>query len=127
MNLIQDRQNRNDTQKRCNHKKGGDGVRGVIGGKGDDVQYAVLKHTFCNGDTWIRCLRCGKTWKPPILVDYKTDEGYKAAQERYQIALDFTTRNQTSSSYCFQWGYNPEKTKGGDEFFREVTRNSTLE
>ena len=126
INIAQERRNRDDVQKRCNHKKGGDGAKGVIGGKGSDPQYAVLKHEFANGDTWVRCLRCAKTWKPPIRADFKTQEGYDAAVERYEVAKNFDTRNQTSSSYCFQWGFNAEG-KGGAEFFREVTRNVNLE
>lgn len=25
--------------------------------------YTILSHTFSNGDTWTRCMRCGQTWK----------------------------------------------------------------
>src|SRR5581483_7940833 len=90
------------SQSRCNHRKGGNGAEGVVTGQGDDSQYAVLKHTFCNGDTWVRCLRCGKTWKPPILSKFKTKEDYELALAEYQAAVGFQTRNVTSGSIMFK-------------------------
>jgi len=106
-------------QTRCNHKKGGNGAQGVVGGKGDDSQYAVLKHTFANGDMWVRCLRCGKTWKPPVKRAYKTDEEYKTAWAVYEQAKEFQTRNTPSSSYLFRYSDN-------GEYYREVTEATTL-
>ena len=106
-------------QKRCNHKKGGNGAQGVVGGQGDDSQYAVLKHTFANGDMWVRCLRCGKTWKPVLRKDFPTDELYLAAVAEYQAAINFQTRNVPSGSCQFRFSDN------GD-YYREVTANSTL-
>jgi hypothetical protein len=107
------------TQNRCNHKKGGNGAQGVVGGKGDDSQYAVLKHTFANGDMWVRCLRCGKTWKPPVRRAYKTDEAYKGAWAVYEEAKEFQTRNTPSSAYLFRYSDN-------GEFYREATEATTL-
>lgn len=106
-------------QKRCNHKKGGNGANGVIGGQGDDSQYAVLKHIFANGDMWIRCLRCGKSWKPPINTFYKTTELYLKAVAEYEAAVNFQTRNTTSGSIQFRFSDN------GD-YYRQVTASSTL-
>ena len=106
-------------QSRCNHKKGGTGSNGVVAGQGDDSQHAVLKHTFANGDMWIRCLRCGKTWKPPVRRSYKSEEAYQMAGEVYKIAKDFQTRNVPSSSYTFRYSDN-------GEYYREVTENTTL-
>ena len=106
-------------QKRCNHKKGGNGVPGVVGGRGDSPQYAILRHTFANGDTWVRCLRCGKTWKPPVKRSYSTQEAYEIAQVTYRQALDFQTNNTDSSSYVFQYS-------DGGEYYREITESTTL-
>lgn len=106
-------------QKRCNHHKGGNGVSGIIGGQGDSLDYAVIKHVFLNGDTWVRCLRCGKTWKPPIKADYKTEDAYNLAQMQYEQAKEFSTKNSTSSSYQFRYSDN-------GEYFRETMRNTTL-
>jgi len=129
-NLAQDRINLDLKQKSCNHHKGGDGAAGVVGGKGDDQQYCVAKHGMANGDIWIRCLRCRKTWKPPLKSAYKTKEGFDAAMEIYQAALNFPTRNHTSSSQQFQWGIvmgENGKQEGGPEFYREKMANVTLE
>ncbi len=108
-------------QSNCNHKKGGNGAQGVVGGQGDDSQYAVLKHTFATGDTWVRCLRCGKTWKPPVKSDFKNNqEGYTSAMDVYKQALQFQTRNVPSKGIVFSYG------EGGVELYRENTKNANL-
>ena len=123
--LRQIAQNEKAAQERCNHKKGGNGADGIVGGQGDDAQYAVAKHRMPNGDVWVRCLRCGKTWKPPIKSDF-TDKngkfdntGYTAAQKVYTEAVAFQTRNQTSGSVVFQFS-------DGGEYYRETTKSTTL-
>jgi hypothetical protein len=105
------------TQAACQHKKGGFGLEGIY--KGSDSQYAVIKHTMFNGDTWVRCQRCGKTWKPPIEDDYyfdatgkqvEQDKGgkfneaaFSQAKKDYSDALNYQTLNSTSSSYTFRF------------------------
>lgn len=81
---------------RCNHRKGGfwqpsdGGTCLVYPEQGDDrYYYAVIKHTFLNGDVWVTCQRCGKRWKPG-------DDGYDEA-------LKFSTNNQSSGSIQFQF------------------------
>jgi len=106
-------------QTRCNHKKGGNGANGVVGGKGDSPDYAVLQHTFANGDMWVRCLRCGKTWKPPLRDIYDTTEAYLADVASYQAAINFQTKNTPSSSCQFRFSDN-------GAYYREVTRDATL-
>lgn len=109
----------NKSQRRCNHRKGGNGATGVVAGQGDSLDYAVIKHVMLNGDTWVRCQRCGKTWKPPIKADHKTDEAYALAEFEYNRAKDFPTKNSTSSAYQFRFSDN-------GAYFREVTRYTTL-
>lgn len=124
--------NEKANQDHCNHKKGGSGAEGFIGGQGDDAQYAVLKHRMPNGDVWVRCLRCGKTWKPPIeeqhtfnakgVVDPKgkfSQESFDAAQHEYERAVAFTTRNQMSGSIQFRFS-------DGGKHFRKVTKDASL-
>lgn len=106
-------------QTRCNHRKGGQGADGIIGGRGDDNQYAVLKHTMLNNDMWIRCLRCGKTWKPPVRKFYTTEEAYLEAFVEYKNAKEFQTRNIPSTSMVFQWS-------DGGTFAREQMASTTL-
>jgi len=105
-------------QDNCNHRKGGNGLAGLRG-QGDDSQYAVYKHMFCNGDVWVRCLRCGKMWRPPVEAWHDTKEAYNKELQEYQVALNFQTRNVSSSSYVF-------KFSDGGAYFREITRNSDL-
>jgi hypothetical protein len=106
-------------QKRCNHRKGGQGMGAIVGGQGDDSQMSVIKHQFCNGDTWVRCQRCGKTWKPALREMFETEVGYLGAVAEYQAAVNFQTRNITSSSYMFRFS-------DGGQYYREVTSNSNL-
>lgn len=121
-------------QARCNHKKGGNGAEGLIQGQGDDPQYAVMKHQFGNGDVWVRCLRCAKTWKPPIEDDYFFDENgvsvtpeegtfsqakFDAAARDYDAALQFQTRNVMSGSIQYRFS-------DGGKLFRKVMQNTDL-
>lgn len=110
--------NRHLTQERCNHHKGGNGANGVVAGQGDDSQYAIMKHKMANSDIWIRCLRCGKWWTPPVQEHFETMEGYLGAVAEYQAALNFQTRNVMSGSIAFNWG-------DGGKYYREVTRHTT--
>lgn len=106
-------------QRRCNHRKGGQGLQGVVGGRGDSTYYAVIKHTFCHNDTWVCCLRCGKTWKPPLERSFKTKDEYYLAIAEYKMALDFPTLNAPSSSSQFQFSDNGAR-------MREVLEPSKL-
>lgn len=113
--------NRQDklNQARCNHRKGGQGQEGIQGGRGDDSQYAVLKHMMPNGDVWVRCLRCAKTWKPPVKKEYAEEAAYLKVFNEWQAALNFQTRNVQSGSIQYRFS-------DGGEFFRETTASSTL-
>lgn len=81
-------------QDNCNHQKGGvcelnddkefTGKVSNTDGHFNSQDYAVLKHKHHWGDIWVRCLRCGKTWKP--------------GDADYEKALAFPTRNTMSTS-----------------------------
>ena len=93
-------------QKRCNHRKGGDGAAGIKLGQGISPHYAVIKHGMLTGELWVRCQRCGKTWKPPIEIDYAPGgfkaelgiKGYVQALSEYETAKNFPTNNTPSFS-----------------------------
>lgn len=114
-------------EKRCNHRKGGDGAAGIQLGQGVSPHYAVIKHGMMNGDLWIRCQRCGKTWKPPIKADYLEGgqfavegiDGYVKALTEYETAKNFPTNNSPSSSQQFKWSDN-------GAYAREVLRHTNL-
>lgn len=106
-------------QKRCNHRKGGNGASGVVSGQGDSLDYALMKHTMLNGDEWIRCLRCGKTWKPPVKDHFGTIEEYIKALTEYEQAKLLPTKNTGSGACQVRFSDN-------GAYFREVMRHSTL-
>jgi hypothetical protein len=121
-------------QSKCNHRKGGNGIEGVVGGQGDDPQFALIKHRFANGDIWCRCQRCGKTYKPPLEDDYyfndKGDkvepkhgtfskETFQKAEEEYKWALAAPTRNVMSSGFSYSF------SDGGVDY-RKKMRSTNL-
>ena len=132
--LRQNQEKDKQAQAACNHRKGGNGADGIVQGKGDDPQYAVLKHQFGNGDIWVRCLRCGKTWKPPIKDSFYFDkrgvavapkdgefnaEKFEKAQREYADAVAFQTRNVMSGSIRYAFS-------DGGAYFRKVMENTNL-
>ena len=77
------------------------------------AQYAVIKHQMINGDIWVRCLRCGKTWAPPVMNNFFFDakgrsvapvdgefskDKFEKAVEDYKKATMFETNNSMSTS-----------------------------
>lgn len=113
--FSQQRANDAFRQSRCSHRKGGRvsprDLRALSEG-GDKDQYAVIKHQMINGDIWVRCLRCGKTWNPPVEDNFYFKGGknvpkihgtfdkeqYLAAVAEYNRAVQFPTNNSMSSS-----------------------------
>jgi hypothetical protein len=100
----------------CSHKKGGmvsNRDNRVLSTGGNAAQYAVMKHQMINGDIWIRCLRCGKTWAPPVEKNFFFNEKgrqvapvdgkfnadkFARAIEDYKRATMFETNNSMSGS-----------------------------
>lgn len=107
--LTQINDAKKESQRQCNHLKGGCGVEGIITGKGDSNQYAVIKHRYRNGDTHIRCLRCSKTWMP--------------GDENYHQALNFKTLNVTSTDVLVVSTENGLETSNFAEAFRKWTNS----
>ena len=103
-------------QKACTHKKGGvvsARNMSVLSTGGNSMQYAVIKHQMINGDMWVRCLRCGKTWLPPVKDNFYFNEKGKnvapkdgtfdpvkfdAVDLEYRRAVNFETNNSPSGS-----------------------------
>ncbi len=117
-------------QNACQHKKGGRG--NIPGGflRGNDVNYSVIKHTLPTNQMYIRCTRCGRTWKPVSQFDYdmKSAEGksaYEAAKVEYQRAVDFNTDNIESSSITFQHT-SDDNNVTAQKFVHDVMKNVTL-
>ena len=123
-------QKRTDESKQamCTHKKGGivtpRDMR-VLSTGGNGQQYAIIKHQMINGDFWIRCLRCGKTWCPPVKENFYFNkkgrvvppkdgefdmEKFKEAIGKYQQAVNFETNNTASGSVQCKFSRFNEET-----------------
>jgi hypothetical protein len=100
----------------CTHRKGGMAssrdIRCLTTGGNDAGQYAVIKHQMINGDIWVRCQRCARTWMPPIEKNFYFRDGVSVAPKdgvfdrvafdkavsEYELAKQFPTRNSMSGS-----------------------------
>jgi hypothetical protein len=143
----QQRQTDNYRYSICTHRKGGmvtpRDLRALSTG-GNREQYAVIKHQMINGDIWVRCQRCGKTWAPPVEKNYFFDghgrvvapqdgvfsvEKFEKAQREYIEATMLNTNNTMSGSVqCRFTTFDPESRKMVDaaDKYREALANTTL-
>jgi TolA-binding protein len=89
----------------CWHKKGGKGVEMLS--RGNDHNYAVVKHQLCHGPIIIICQRCSKVVEPPdqALNRKKATPEQKAEYKRlyadYQWWLNLPTDNEMSGTQLF--------------------------
>lgn len=89
----------------CWHKKGGKGVAMLA--RGNDHNYAVVKHQLCHGPIIVVCQRCGKKVEPPdpalntrkATAEQKAE--YKRLYEEYTIWLNLPTDNEMSGTQLF--------------------------
>ena len=130
-------------QNACTHKKGGVvSQRNLTGG--NSPQYAVIKHQMINGDFWVRCLRCGKTWLPPVKDNFYfsakgkvvapvdgvfSPEKFAAAEVEYRKAVAFETNNTASGSVICKfskWDEKSEQWVDATNDYRQAVKNSNL-
>jgi hypothetical protein len=103
--LADQRRREAAAQAGCVHRKGGKGVEGRF--KGNDTNYAVVKHTLCHGPTIVICQRCFKIWTPPdpALNSRKASSEekrlYKQLYEEYVTAVNLPTDNEPSGTQLF--------------------------
>ena len=131
----------------CTHKKGGlasqRDVR-VLSTGGNSIQYAIMKHQMMNGDIWIRCLRCGKTWAPPIEKNFIFNAAgrsvapadgtfdkakFDAAVLEYKRATMFETNNTPSGSVQCRfstWSDDAKRMVDAADIYREGLAATTL-
>jgi hypothetical protein len=115
----------------------------VLSTGGNSNQYAVIKHQMINGDIWVRCLRCGRTWAPPVEKNYFFDakgrsvasvDGqfdkvrFQAAIEDYKRATMFETNNSMSTSVQCRFFKADEDGREYDAagIYRENIASTTL-
>ena len=131
----------------CTHKKGGTASSRdtrclTTGGNGN--QYAVMKHQMINGDIWVRCLRCGNTWNPPVEVNFYFDKAgrqvapkdgffdtakFNEAQKEYIKATMFETNNTMSGSVQVRFSRYDQasgKIVDGADVYRESIASTNL-
>ena len=92
-------------QDSCWHKKGGKGVSMLS--RGNDSNYAVVKHQLCHGPIIIVCQRCSKVVEPPdpalnrkrATAEQKAE--YRRLYEEYQWWLNLPTDNEMSGTQLF--------------------------
>lgn len=131
----------------CTHRKGGvvtpRDMR-VLSTGGNKEQFAVMKHQMINGDIWVRCLRCGKTWSPPVEKNFYFNERevqvapqdgefdrvkFDKAQKDYLEATMLNTNNSMSTSV--QCRFSTFDLKSGKmvdaaDLYRESIASTTL-
>jgi hypothetical protein len=117
-------------QDQCSHKKGGRGIESLQKGGTDASDHAIIHHLLPNNEWWLRCTRCGKTWRPPYAEDFdlKTADGKEAfekAKTDYQWALNAPTNNQPSSGITFQH-HSEDDDKTAKKFVKDVMRDVNL-
>lgn len=131
----------------CTHKKGGTvSARNLnaLSTGGNSIQYAVIKHQMINGDFWVRCLRCAKTWLPPVELNFYFDakgkkvapkdgkfsaEKFEAAKTEYIRAVNFETNNSPSGSVqCrfSKWDEASGQWVDAAKEYREGVKNTDL-
>ena len=131
----------------CTHKKGGMvSARNMsaLSTGGNAAQYAVIKHQMINGDMWVRCLRCGKTWLPPVKDNYYLNdkgkvvapkdgkfnaEKFAQAEVEYRRAVNFETNNSPSGSVQCRFSKWDEKSGqwvDAAQDYRETVKSSNL-
>jgi len=134
-------------QEVCTHRKGGIVTprdMAVLTTGGDSQQAAVIKHRMIDGNLFVRCMRCSKTWVPPhrenFFFDRKRNEkdrsdkilrakkmpyegpqvgifdelSFQIAIEEYKKACAFQTQNKESGSVICQFSKWNEETKTWD-------------
>lgn len=110
-------------QANCSHRKGGRGIESLIKG-GNAPDYAIIKHLLPWNEWFVRCQRCGKTWKPVHAEDYDMEskaerEAYETAKAEYATARAWPTDNIESTGITFQWD-------DGGKLAHENTKDVTL-
>jgi len=133
--------------KNCSHRKGGvvsPRDQRALSLGGDAAQHSVMKHQMINGDIWVRCLRCGMTWNPPVESNFYFDakgkqvapadgsfspSRFEAAVVEYKRATMFPTNNSMSTSVqCRFARIDPETGKLVDaaDTYRENIASTNL-
>jgi hypothetical protein len=103
--LAADAQRREAVMAACSHRKGGKDHNQIY--RGNDSNYAVVKHQLPTGPIIVVCQRCPKVWRAPdralIAKGASAEDRKRYARElkEYNDAMDFPTDNEMSGSQLF--------------------------
>ena len=94
-------------QDNCSHRKGGRGIEALQKGGTDASDHSLIKHLLPHNEWFVRCQRCGKTWRPPHAEDFdlKTADGkaaFEQAKSEYKWAMEAPTNNIPSTGITFK-------------------------
>lgn len=89
----------------CWHKKGGKGVEMLS--RGNDHNYAVVKHQLCHGPIIVICQRCGHVEEPP---DTRLNRRGASAAEKAEYKRLWT-------SYMWWFNLPTDNTQSGTQLF----------
>lgn len=132
----------------CSHRKGGMASprdMRVLHEGGDSEKRSIIRHRMINGDMWVRCTRCGKTWAPPVKKNFYFDaNGHNVAQtdgvfdqgkfndcykEWQEAAVKFSTNTTPSSSVVVtfhKWNDVTRTWEDGNDAYRESVASTNL-
>ena len=115
----------------CSHRKGGRGIEALQKGGTDASDHCLIKHLLPWNEWYIRCQRCGKTWKPPHIEDFgdlKTAEdkaAFEQARVDYKWAMDAPTGNTASTGITFQH-HSEDDDRTAKRFVRDTIKEVNL-
>lgn len=114
----------------CSHRKGGKGIDALQRGGTDASDHSIIHHLLPNNEWWMRCTRCGKTWRPPHPEDFnlKSAEGkaeFEQAKADYKWALEAPTNNSPSTGITFKHE-SDDDNKTAKQFVHDVMKDVNL-
>ena len=114
----------------CSHRKGGRSIEALQKGGTDASDHCILHHLLPNNEWWLRCMRCGRTWRPVHSEDYNLTvpaerEAFEQAKAAYKWALEAPTNNSPSSGITFSHT-SEDDNKTAKKFVHDVMKDVNL-
>jgi hypothetical protein len=101
--LSNEREQKRRTVAGCSHRKGGKGSEMWF--RGNDANFAVVKHILSHGPMIVVCQRCGNEWMMPEPLKrgatLEERQAYVQAVKEFQWAVNLPTDNTTSGTALF--------------------------
>lgn len=127
--LVRTKRSQEQVEAVCRHQKGGRGNEPGGFLRGNDANHSLIKHTLPTNELWVRCSRCGKTWRPRFRDEFSVgtegDIAFTKAKEEYIWAVQANTDNSPSGSITFQWKSDDHNVTA-EKFVRDVMKDVNL-